>query len=121
MKVKIVFGTRGKNIYYVDDKEVTKDEFDKLCPNKIDDLLKANKPQATLMQSSKAWPIKSDSLGVHPSQCDEAEAHAKKVGVPTEFDRKTGQAIIRDNAHLRDFNKAHGYRNRDGGYGQVTG
>ena len=121
MRIKIVYGARGKKEYFIDGKPATEAEFDAAKPTKIDDLLKSQSPPATLAQTSSAWPRKSNSLGVHPKQKKAAEAQAAKFGVPTEFDSKTGQAIIRDNAHQRDLSKALGYHNHDGGYGQVTG
>lgn len=117
MRSKIKIGARGKFIYEIEGVEVSEAEYRKVFPKRKGPVVL---PQ-TLMETSKAWPIKSDSLGVHPKQCAEAEAFAAKVGCPTEFDKKTGQAIIRNNAHLREFNKRHGYRNRDGGYGAITG
>lgn len=116
MKTKVVVGARNKFTYYIDDKEVSEKEWKKTCRG-----MNLGNVATTMMQTSKSWPKKSDALGVHPKQIDEAQAMSIKLGVPTEFDRETGQAIMRDNAHQRDFLKAHGYHNRDGGYGQITG
>lgn len=126
MYSKIVWGSRGKKTYYLgvtkdSMKECTEEEFDAAFPAKIKDLLKTQTPQNTLMQTSKAWPRKSDALGVHPSQKAAAEAQSINFGVPTEFDGKTGQAILRDNAHQRELQKAMGWQNNDAGYAQVTG
>ncbi len=116
MKGKIVYGNPIR--YYVDGNEVSKEEFDEAFPTKP---LTYKKCATTLMETSNAWPMRSNSLGVHPKQCKEAEAFAAKLGVPTEFDKKTGEAIFRNNAHKRDFAKAHHYPNRDGGFGTITG
>ena len=73
------------------------------------------KPPSSL---SKGVPInESDKLAVHPSQCDEAEAHAKKRGVPTEFERKSGRPRFLSRAHQKAYCKAYGVHNLDGGYG----
>jgi len=36
------------------------------------------------------WPMESDAAGVDVSQVAEATAHAKAIGVPTEFNSQTG-------------------------------
>jgi hypothetical protein len=121
MKAKIVFGVNGKNTYFADGKEVTKAEFDELFPTKIKDLLKKGQCATTLMQTSGAWPRKSLAAGVHPSQVEEAYQESVRLGCATQYDRKTGRAIIESNGHQIRFNKAMGLINNDGGYNQVAG
>ena len=116
MKFKIVYSKPMR--YYVDGKQVTKKKFDELCPGKP---LTTQRHVATLSMSSKTWPRTSDAFGVHPKQKKKAEALYRKRGVPTEFDAKTGKAIIRDNQHQRDLLKLRKWINYDGGYGEVTG
>ena len=123
MRAKIIFGN-GRTIkdrYFVNDKEVTKEEYDEACPSKGKCLLTLSEPPCTIHSSHKAWPRLSDALGVHPKQKAAAEEQARKLGVPTEFDAKDGRAILRDSAHQRDLQKALGYHNNDGGYGTITG
>lgn len=121
MKAKIVWGARGKRTYFLGDAEVTKEEFDQACPTKIEDLLATGKVAGTLMETSAAWPRKSDALGCHPKQKAAMEERYRKLGVPTEIDAKDGQAIIRNNAHQRDLQKALGMHNNHAGYGSITG
>ena len=123
MRFKVIFGN-GRKIpdrYFVEDKEVSKTEYDAACPSKGKSLLTFQKTPSTIHSSHKAWPRLSDSLGVHPKQKKEAEEQSIMLGVPTEFDAKDGRAILRDTAHQRDLQKALGYHNNDGGYGEVTG
>ena len=124
-RAKIIFGTRKKkDRYFIDDKEVTKKVFDKEFPTKIGDLIASQTPQNTLMQTSKAWPRRSNSRGCHAKQKAEFEAEAANAGCPTEYRLdETGNcsALMQSPAHQRDFLKALGLNNRDGGYGQVTG
>lgn len=115
MVFKIVYAK--PNRYYIDGEEVTKKVFDNACP-KRDPI---TEQAVVLMESSKSWPRKSDAVGVGRNQIDAMQALLIKKGVPTEFDRKTGQAIVRNNAHQRDILKALGYHNNEGGYGQITG
>jgi hypothetical protein len=63
------------------------------------------------------WPMMSDGAGVHPSQTGEAYAESVKLGVPTQFDRSTGQAIFESRSHRRAFLRAKGMYDRNGGYG----
>jgi hypothetical protein len=63
------------------------------------------------------WPMKSDAAGVHPDQIGAARKEAKRFGVPTEFDTKTGQAIFSNRSHRAQYLKAKGYHDRNGGYG----
>ncbi len=64
-----------------------------------------------------AWPLKSDAVGVHPSDAGRASEADAKGGVPTDYDHKTGQAIFRDRKHRAKWLKLHGYHDRSGGYG----
>jgi len=70
-------------------------------------------------QITGKWPIHSDAAGVGPGQVDEAMAEAKKLGVPTEYDRKTGCAIFTDRKHRKKFCRAHGLHDNDGGFGDA--
>ena len=66
--------------------------------------------------SHAGWPLRSDGLAVWPSQVQEAEAHARTIGVPTEFDKRTGQCILKDRRHRARYLKANGVCDKDGGY-----
>lgn len=63
------------------------------------------------------WPMKSDACGVHPKDCTEASKAASAMGVPTNFDSKTGQAIFESRGHRARYMKARGFHDRNGGYG----
>ena len=67
--------------------------------------------------SCGTWPMRSDGAGVHPSQIGKAMETASKMGVPTSFDAKTGQAIFESRAHRKKYLKAHGMHDRNAGYG----
>jgi len=68
-------------------------------------------------RSCGTWPMKSDAAGVHPDQIGEAMSAASKMGVPTSFDSKTGQAIFESRGHRKRYLKAHGMHDRNAGYG----
>jgi len=64
------------------------------------------------------WPIKSDAMGVHPSQRKSMTAFCDKMGVPTEFGAD-GRPILRDRAHRAAHMKIRGCFDMDGGYGDA--
>lgn len=63
------------------------------------------------------WPMRSDAAGVHPSQCAHAHEESIALGVPTQFDKETGQAIFESRSHRKAFLAAKGMYDRNGGYG----
>jgi hypothetical protein len=62
------------------------------------------------------WPMYSDALGVNPTQIKDAIEQASRAGVPTEFDKKTGCAILRSPGHRKALCEALGYYDRNAGY-----
>lgn len=71
--------------------------------------------------SKAKWPLKSDAAGVNPEEVNAAQDEAKRRGVPTEFDRDTGQAVFRSRSHRKEFCKAFHLRDQDAGYGDHAG
>ncbi len=67
------------------------------------------------------WEIDSDALGVFPSQVKEMEAHCAKHGVPTEFDKRTGRAKLKDQAHRAKLCRLRKAPDLDGGFRDYTG
>lgn len=61
------------------------------------------------------WPMKSDAAGVHPDQIAEARSHSIKAGVPTDF-TPDGRAIFTGKKHRKDYCRAIGLHDRNGGY-----
>jgi len=61
------------------------------------------------------WPLESDAAGVHPDQIAEARQHSIKAGVPTEF-TPDGRAIFTSRKHRKDYCRAIGLHDRNGGY-----
>ncbi len=66
--------------------------------------------------SDAKWPMRSKALAVAPSQIAEATEHAKKSGVPTEFDRR-GHPILTGPKHSRAYRKSRGFHDNDGFFG----
>ncbi len=66
------------------------------------------------------WPMESDAMGVNPVQIKEQMEYDRKLGVPTQFNPRSGAAIFTDAAHRRRYCEAHGFFDRNGGYSDPT-
>lgn len=106
---KIVLGKVAR--YYLDGREVTEGEYRRRYP-----LPSPGSSRPTGNANGNAWPIYSDALAVHPEQVAEATDSARARGVPTDF-LPDGRPQFRDRAHRRQYMKAYGCHDRDGGYG----
>ncbi len=106
----VIRGHGKKTTYWIDNRQVTKEEFDEVFPDK------PLNGQAPYGPPTKGWPIHSDALGYHPKQIPEAIAHLEKLGVPTEID-PLGRPVLRDRDHRRRVMKALHVHDNDGGYG----
>ena len=62
------------------------------------------------------YPKESWAMGVHPKQVPEAVAKFAKAGVPTEFNKRTGDPIITSLSHQRKVQKVLGLIDRAGWY-----
>lgn len=62
------------------------------------------------------WPLYSDAMGVHPSQISEQVAADKKAGVPINY-TPDGRAIYESASQRKRHCEAHGFYDRNGGYG----
>lgn len=60
----------------------------------------------------------STALAVHPKQVKEAMEHAKKMGVPTEF-QPDGRPVFTSRQHRKEYMQRYGFYDRDGGYGDA--
>lgn len=98
-----------QNQFFVDGKLVSKDDFELAFPSRLD----FNSAPGGHLPS--CWPMVSDACMVHPDQIPEAHAHAVKIGVPTDFTSQ-GQPIFRDQAHRREYVRAQGMHDNQGGY-----
>lgn len=103
-----IVGSGDKTRYLIDGYEVTKASFDRQFPDQ------PMGDGSALLGLSKPHP--SDALSVHPRQVAEAVADAKAKGVPTEF-LPDGRPLMRSRAHQKEYIKAYGFHNNDGGYG----
>lgn len=100
-------------VFYLDNKEVTEAEFRAAFPDAP--LTEVKAP----LRKGRGWPLISDALGVHCSQVAEATESAKAKGVPTEF-TPAGQPIFTSREHRKQYCRAYGFFDRNGGYGDAA-
>ncbi len=101
-----------KIVYKINHQTVTKKEFDKHGRAMDLEGLRQHKGH-----SCSTYPMRSDALGINPDQIVEQMAADKRHGVPTEYDSKTGEAILTDPSHRRRLSEANGMFDLNGGYG----
>jgi len=95
--------------YVLNGKTVTRKEFLRGAPG-----LRAGEP--CFVASTRGWPLVSEAMGVHPSQVQAVMADDRRKGVPTDYTRD-GCPIFTSRAHRKRYCEAHGYFDRNGGYG----
>ncbi len=125
-KYRIEYGSRGvKRFFRVSpgnepDVEITREEYDAACPNKIGDWRASG---ITLPgQTPSCWPMQTGlSFGILPHQIEAKMKKDKEMGVPTEYvktsDGYAAHPVFTDRAHRKAYHKAHGAHDNQGGYG----
>ena len=113
MRTKIVYGPKGKKLYYIDGKRVSEKKF-RAAGNRfrIADFV-GSAPGLGQGAATTGWPRKSIAMGVHPSQVAKANEVAKRHGLGVTYDAKDGDMIIPDAAADRRAMKFDGYFNKD--------
>lgn len=115
---KIIYGRVTR--YFIDDKEVTRAQFDEAFPTKIQDLLDSGiVPDG---HRSQCWPQTSRALAVVGDANVRAQMeYAKQQGVATSFDSH-GRPIFTSRGHRAEYLKKVDQRrvDYDGGYGDTT-
>lgn len=118
MKAKIVYA--NPNRYFLDDREVSREEFIRATFTKdqlrLRELFAAGPSYAGVEACRQSKPKLSDALAVHPDQVPEAAEHARRHGVPTDF-APDGRCIVTSRAHQKKLCKLYGFHNRDASYG----
>ena len=104
----------GGFLYFKDGNEISKEEWNK--NGKIKEVLEGSKRQ----RGAGAWPKSSDALAVEPGGAKEAYEASVEMGVPTQFDERTGKGTFTSQGHMNNYMKAFGYCDNDAGYGQVA-
>lgn len=114
MRTKIVYsGSTPK--FFVNDVEVTEEEYKAATPSKLNELLGE---ECLPAQHPGAWGgMRSEAMAVHPEQIPEVLARNKKHGLGNiEYDR-AGRPILKDRGMRRDLMRLEGVHDKNGGYG----
>ena len=83
----------------------------------LDDGRKARRSyKGRLPVTPSTYPKRSDAMGVHPSQVKEARAADERLGVPIQYDKKTGEAVYESKSQRKKHCEAHGFFDRNGGH-----
>lgn len=96
--------------YYVNGKEVTREEFDEAFPAKP-----LGVPDGHRLG---CWPLGSDALAINPKNIAKHAARDKELGVPTEYD-EMGRPQFGSRGHRKAYSKAYGVHDNEGGYGDA--
>lgn len=101
------WGARQK--WFIDGRQVTKEEFDAALPNVED--------PAGDGSGLIAWKtIKSMALAVHPSQVEMANERNKRHGVGIEY-QPDGKAVVTSRHNRKKLLRLDGMSDNSGGYG----
>lgn len=108
MKFRAV-GWGAKERFYIDDREVTKEEFDAALPSMVDE-------GGTGDSFCGFAPLASDALAVHPAQIPEVMERNRRHGLYTEYDGE-GRPILKSRDERRRLMRVEGCHDNNGGYG----
>ena len=65
------------------------------------------------MKPASCWPLESQACGVALNQVDEAAKADRDLGVPTRYNRNSGNPIFESMGHRRAWLKAHKMHDND--------
>lgn len=106
-----------RTFVYIDGKEVETTDPSKLSKKQkawcVDKGYKLVGVSGIRLQST--YPMTSDRSGVNPDQREQAIQTSIDMGIPTDFDHE-GDAVFRSKGHRRDYVRAVGLLDRNGGY-----
>lgn len=120
-------GRLGKEKYFVDGKEVTKEEHDRLFEAERALLPQVEEPvdeEAAELAglTSRPWtqPIESTAMQVHPRQVKAVLERNARHGVNIEY-RENGKPVLRSRQDRNNLMRIERMRDHDAGYGDRAG
>jgi hypothetical protein len=105
--------TRKALHYFLGDRRVTKEEYDRRFPSKLAELFAG---ELLAAHGTTCWPMRSEALAVHPSQVQEANERAKRHGLGTRYEAD-GTAVIPSRDERKKLLRLEGFFDKAGGYG----
>lgn len=91
MKARVIYSNRGKPEYFIEGKKVSKKKFDEIVRSKP-----LGRPPMLSGNTPSCWPMKSDSMAVHPKQIPEVMERNRKHGIYVDYDPVDGRPILPD-------------------------
>ncbi len=114
MRGKVIYGRLGAKQFFVDDVEVTEEEFHATFPTRIEDILASGLLGHSATKT--CWPMRSRALAVHPKQVDQANARNRRHGLASYYE-KDGTAVLPTREERKKLNKLDAMHDNEGGYG----
>jgi hypothetical protein len=65
------------------------------------------------MKPASCWPLESQACGVAVNQVEDAAKADRELGVPTRYNKNSGNPIFESMGHRRDWLKAHKMHDND--------
>lgn len=112
--------TRTVESYFLDGKKIGRRQYRNLSQKLAKQVHDIEGARHLLAKKGRAWPMECWNLSVNPKQVKEAVETANAKGVPTQF-KEDGTPIFESRGHYNRYLKAHGFMNRDAGYGDYAG
>jgi hypothetical protein len=100
-------GHGDKTRYYIDGRQVSREEFDQALPDREIGSFGGHLPSN--------WPQTMEALAVDPSQVAEANERNRRAGVNVTYNGE-GQAVIPDRNERRKLIRLEGKFDKDAGY-----
>lgn len=107
MKARIVYGNPIR--YYLDDREVTEEQFRSETPDRLQDALDAG--ETACGQATTTWPQESEALSVLPKQVEAANARNKKHGIAVHY-KADGTAVVTSANAKRQLMRLEGFHDK---------
>lgn len=113
MRFRVTYGNPVR--YFLDDKEVSRAEYEAASPKRLKDLLRSATTAAS--HTTTCWPMKSDALSCHPSQVAAITERNKRHGITGVRYEKDGTCVIADRGARKALMALEGKHDKRGGYG----
>jgi hypothetical protein len=120
-KARTIYPLSGPKRYYLDGREVTKQEWDEHWRPRIRRVLEDSERSGAIPMTRhpRTWPRASYTMGCHPDQVPEMRSHLASKGVEADFS-KDGDVILNSPRHERDVAYALGFHQKNAGYSDAV-
>lgn len=118
MRFRVTYGSPIR--YFVDDNEVSREEYEAASPKgRLKELFASG--TTAVSQALACWPMRSDALSCHPNQIAAITERNKKHGITGVSYEADGTCVISDREARRKIMALEGVHDNKGGYGDDHG